>query len=289
MSRAPFNVARPYAMMQAIMGYWLFPCLAIACYLIGAGALLQRLRRGEGPTRLTRGIVLPTVLFAALLHAGVLYDALRMDDALNLGLANAVALVAWAVVALYLLTALYRPIDNLGIFVLPAAALAIVLAWLAPGRPVLLPATSPIEVAHVVISVVAYGLLTLAAVQGLLLLLQERELRRRQAGMLLRALPPLETMEQLLFQLIGVGFLLLTLTLVSGVLFSEELFGKPLRFTHHMVLSVLAWLVFAALLLGHWRLGWRGRPAARWALGGFVLLVLAYFGTKFVLEVILGR
>ncbi len=275
--------------MQAIMGYWLFPCLAIALYLIGAGVLLQRLRQGASPTRLTRGVVLPVALLAALLHAGVLYGALRADEALNLALANAATLVTWAVVALYLVTALYRPIDNLGIFLLPAAALAIVLAWLAPGRPVLLRADSAMEVAHVVISVVAYGLLTLAALQGLLLLLQERQLRRRQAGRLLRALPPLETMEQLMFQLIGIGFLLLTLTLVSGALFSEELFGKPLRFTHHMVLSLLAWVVFAALLLGHWRFGWRGRPAARWALGGFVLLALAYFGSKLVLEVILGR
>lgn len=271
------------------MGYWLFPCLAIALYLIGAGVLLQRLRQGASPTRLTRGVVLPVALLAALLHAGVLYGALRADEALNLALANAATLVTWAVVALYLVTALYRPIDNLGIFLLPAAALAIVLAWLAPGRPVLLRADSAMEVAHVVISVVAYGLLTLAALQGLLLLLQERQLRRRQAGRLLRALPPLETMEQLMFQLIGIGFLLLTLTLVSGALFSEELFGKPLRFTHHMVLSLLAWVVFAALLLGHWRFGWRGRPAARWALGGFVLLALAYFGSKLVLEVILGR
>ncbi len=271
------------------MGYWLVPCLAITCYLIGAGALLRRLRRGEGPTRLTRGVVLPAALLAALLHAWVLYGGLRVDDALNLGLVSAAALVTWAAVLLYLATALYRPIDNLGIFILPAAALAIILAWLAPGRPVLLRAASPIEVAHVVISLIAYGLLTLAAVQGLLLLLQERELRQRQPGTLLRALPPLETMEQLMFQLIGVGFLLLTLTLVSGALFSEELFGKPLRFTHHMVLSLLAWLVFATLLLGHWRLGWRGRPAALWTLGGFVLLALAYFGTKFVLEVVLGR
>ena len=113
--------------------------------------------------------------------------------------------------------------------------------------------------------------------------------RQRHASGFIRALPPMQSMEHLMFQMIGFGFVLLTLTLVSGVFFSEALFGQPLKFTHHTVLAVLAWAVYAILLVGRWQLGWRGRIAVHWTLGGFVLLVLGYFGTKFVLEVILHR
>ena len=102
-------------------------------------------------------------------------------------------------------------------------------------------------------------------------------------------MPPLQTMEELLFQLVAVGFVLLTLTLISGALFSEQLFGRAFVFTHHVVLSMAAWLVFGILLAGHWRRGWRGRSAARWTLAGFALLLLGYFGSRFVLEVLLGR
>jgi ABC-type uncharacterized transport system permease subunit len=102
-------------------------------------------------------------------------------------------------------------------------------------------------------------------------------------------LPPLLTLERFLFRLVGIGEALLTLTIVSGALFSEELFGKPFRFTHKVVFTLLAWLVFGALLVGRHRYGWRGRSALHWILAGAGLLFLAYVGSKFVLEVILGR
>ena len=116
--------------------------------------------------------------------------------------------------------------------------------------------------------------------------------RRLHAGTLppsLRSMPPLLTMETLLFRIIAAGFVLLTLTIASGVLFSEELFGRPARFSHKTVFGVLSWLIFGALLCGRWFYGWRGRTAVRWTLAGFLTLVLAYIGSKFVLEVILGR
>jgi ABC-type uncharacterized transport system permease subunit len=96
-------------------------------------------------------------------------------------------------------------------------------------------------------------------------------------------------MEKLLFRVIAIGFGLLTLTLVSGVLFSEELFHQPMRFTHKNVFAVLSWLIFGGLLLGRYQHGWRGRTAIRWTLGGFVLLLLAYVGSKFILQILLHR
>jgi len=141
----------------------------------------------------------------------------------------------------------------------------------------------------VIVSLLAYSLLGVALFQAVVLGVQERALHRRQAGGFLKNLPPLETMERLLFRMLGIGFILLTLTLVSGLFFSEQTFGRPLRFNHHIVLSIVAWMVFAVLLVGHWRFGWRGRTATRLTVAGFLLLVLGYFGTKFVLEVILRR
>ena len=103
------------------------------------------------------------------------------------------------------------------------------------------------------------------------------------------SLPPLLTLERLLFRLIGAAFVLLTLTLATGIIFSESLFGRPLRFDHKSVFAVVSWLTFAALLVGRHFYGWRGRTALRWTLAGFVLLLLAYIGSRFVLEVVLGR
>lgn len=271
------------------MKYGLVACLAAGLYFLVGTILFQRLRQGSVLSGTARNLLFGAGAAAVVLHAITLYTNLFVDEGLNLALINALSLVAWAVALLFLAVALYRPVNNLGIVIMPTAGLAVLAAWLWPGRAMILPTGSDIQSAHIVISVLAYGLLTLAVIQSLLMLAQERQLRHRQTGGFLRALPPLETMEHLMFQLIGLGFVLLTLTMLSGIMFSEQLFGKPLRFTHHIVLSLLSWVVFGILLLGHWRFGWRGRPAVRWTLGGFTLLALAYFGTKIVMEVILGR
>jgi ABC-type uncharacterized transport system permease subunit len=117
----------------------------------------------------------------------------------------------------------------------------------------------------------------------------ERSLHRGRISPLLAGLPPLLTMEALLFRLIHVAFVLLTLTLVSGIFFSESLFGKALSFNHKTLFAIISWVIFAALLIGRHLRGWRGRLALRWTLSGFAALLLAYIGSRFVLEVILGR
>jgi ABC-type uncharacterized transport system permease subunit len=123
----------------------------------------------------------------------------------------------------------------------------------------------------------------------LLMALLERRLHDGTLPRVLQQMPPLLTMEKLLFRIIWAGFILLTLTLVSGVIYSEELLGKAARFNHKTVFGVLSWIIFAALLSGRTIYGWRGRVAVRWTLAGFLALVLAYIGSRFVLEVILGR
>jgi ABC-type uncharacterized transport system permease subunit len=137
---------------------------------------------------------------------------------------------------------------------------------------------------HLVLSLLAYGTLTLAAVQAILLWIQDASLRHKHFGALSRILPSLQPLERLLFHLIRVGFALLTLVILSGAIFSEQIFGQPFTFNHKVVVSLLAWLVFGLLLVGHRRYGWRGRAAVRWTLGGYILLLLAYFGVRFILE-----
>jgi ABC-type uncharacterized transport system permease subunit len=266
----------------------LLPILATALYLSAAGLLWRGLNTGSALHGGARAGVLVLAAGALALHAALLYIDLFLGG-LNLGLTSAASLVAWAVTLLFLVAVLFQPIESLGTLILPVAAVTLLFEWLWPTRHLTLPGASPVQAAHIVISLLAYSLLSIAVVQSLVLSLQERALHRRHAGGFLRNLPPLETMEHLLFRMIAVGFVLLTLTLVSGVFFSEELFGKPLRFTHHIVLSIIAWAVFGMLLVGRRLYGWRGRTAVRWTLAGFTLLVLGYFGSKFVLEVLLGR
>jgi ABC-type uncharacterized transport system permease subunit len=140
---------------------------------------------------------------------------------------------------------------------------------------------------HVLLSMLAYSLLTLASVQAVLLWVQDSYLRGRKPGGFVRALPPLMTMESLMFEMIGIGFVLLTLALLSGFAFLDDMFAQHL--VHKTVLSVVAWLVFGGLLLGRRLWGWRGRKAISWTLTGFVILILAYFGSKLVLELILQQ
>ncbi|MCR4345596.1 MAG: cytochrome c biogenesis protein CcsA [Sulfuricaulis sp.] len=261
---------------------------ALALYFIVGGLLGQRLMRGQVVTGGVKIGIFSLGLGAVVLHAALLYTSLWTPSGLNLALTPAFSLVAWVVATMYLSSSLIRPVDNLGVLIMPITGLTLLAEWLWPGQ-MSLALTSSVSAAHIIVSVLAYSLMCLAAVQSLMLLMQERHLRARHPGGFIRALPPVQTMESVMFQMIGFGFILLTLTLISGVFFSEAIFGQPLKFTHHMVLAVLAWIVYAILLIGRWRLGWRGRPAIHWTLGGFALLLLAYFGSKFVLEVLLHR
>ena len=143
--------------------------------------------------------------------------------------------------------------------------------------------SKPVDGPHVLVDDVV------AALQALVLMGLEKRLRRRMLEPQESSVPPLLTLERFLFRLIAVGFLLLTLTLASGILFTEQLFGKALVLNHKSVFSVLGWLTFGGLLIGRWRYGWRGRVALRWIIAGTVFVFLAYLGSKFVLEVLLGR
>ncbi len=261
--------------------------IAAALYLAAGAALLAALRR-DAETRPPRGALTLAVL-AVLVHAAVLYASAFADGRVNIALPTTVSLAGWAAGVLFLAAALTRAIVSLGIVVLPLAGVAALVGGFVPGQDHVVTGLTPAAGVHMIVAVLAYACLTLAVAQAVLLAVQDHQLHANPAAPLLQRLPALETMESLLFQLILAGFLLLTVTVLSGTLFSEQVFGRPFVLSHHVVLSVLAWMTFAVLLAGRRLFGWRGRSAIRWTLAGFVLLALAYFGTRFVLEVVLGR
>jgi ABC-type uncharacterized transport system permease subunit len=223
----------------------------------------------------------------ALLQALLVYQNVITDSGINLGFFNALSVAAWTILALLLISILTKPVENLGVLLFPVAALVVWLEYRFPTVHFLSQSAAWGLKVHVLVSMLAYSLLTLASVQAVLLAIQDHHLHNRHPGGFVRALPPLQTMESLLFEMIGAGFVLLTLSLVSGFLFLDDMFAQHL--VHKTVLAVLGWVVFGTLLVGRFRLGWRGRTAITWTLAGFVVLMLAYFGSKAVLELVLRR
>jgi ABC-type uncharacterized transport system permease subunit len=223
-----------------------------------------------------------------VLHGWLLYGSL-FSAGLNLGFSNALSAIFWLTVLIYWLTDLKHHLHSLQAFVLPPAAFFVLLQKLLPESHLLPYADQPIFMAHLVIAMLAYSLFTFAALHALLMAAAERNLHQKPALIRLPDFPPLMVMETLLFRVITIGFVLLTCTLISGILFSEQLFHQPMKFNHKNVFTILSWLIFGGLLLGRFIYGWRGRTAIRWTLTGFVLLFLAYVGSKFVLEILLHR
>ncbi len=261
--------------------------LIVLLYLIAATGFSMQVLRGEAAARTHHPLILAAGVLAIAGHAVLLYTQTMSGDGINLGFFNAGSLVGWLMAALVLVAALRRPVTNLLVVVMPIGAVTLLLSMVVgqtgPGR-----ATVPagLEI-HILSSVLAYSVLSLAVLQALVLAYQDHQLHNRRPTGLVRLLPPLQVMEDLLFQMLWLGFILLSVSLVSGWLFLEDIFAQHL--VHKTTLSVIAWLVFATLLAGRLRYGWRGRTAIRWTLGGFLALMLAYFGTKLVLELILQR
>lgn len=260
--------------------------LAIILYLAASLLLGRRLLSGVAAGQGARFALIALGLGAVILHAALAYNSIVTEAGINLGIYNAASLIMGMIALLMLLAAITQPIENLGIVVLPLAALALLLDQVFSSQHILAIAGAQNIEIHIILSLLAYSLLSLAALQAVLLAVQDYQLRHKHPGGFMRALPPMRVMESLLFQIIAVGFFLLSLALLSGIIYLDDIFDQHL--VHKTVLSILAWLVFAILLFGRWKAGWRGRTAIRWTLGGFLALLLAYFGSKLVLEVILG-
>jgi ABC-type uncharacterized transport system permease subunit len=200
----------------------------------------------------------------------------------RLGFAPVLSMTVWLVIAVHGIESRLVPLPGVRRLLAAVGAAAVALAWVFPGESHVL--SSPWAPLHFVLGIASYGLFGAAVLHGLLLDEAERRLRQ-QRGSTPGALGlPLLQLERLTFRFVEAGFVVLSATLVLGVLTTVHW-----AWDHKTVFSLLGWAVFAALLAGRRMRGWRGHHATRWLYAGALLLLLAYVGSRFVLEVVLGR
>lgn len=230
-----------------------------------------------------------SIATALIIHAFGLYSALFSDAGMRFSFSFALSLMMWLAVLIYWMESFMARMEGMQPMVLPLAAACALLPILFPQVHLIAHAQATGFKLHFLTAMLAYSLLTLSALHAIFMGFTENALHKRLLKYSLNSLPPLLVMESLLFRMLMVGFILLTLTVGSGVFFSEILFGKPMIFDHKTLFAFASWGIFATLLIGRHAWGWRGRRALRWTLAGFSLLILAYVGSRFVGEVVLGR
>src|SRR5574343_733657 len=221
------------------------------------------------------------VIAAALvIHAAGLYDALFADIGMRFSFSFALSLMMWLAVLIYWLESFMARMEGMQPMVLPLAAVCTILPVIFPNVHLVAHANATGFKLHFLTAMLAYSLLTLSALHAIFMGFTENALHKHNLTRSLASLPPLLVMESLLFRILTLGFVLLTLTVGSGVFFSDNLFGKPFVLEHKTLFALASWGIFATLLLGRHAWGWRGKRALRWTLAGFALLILAYVGSR---------
>lgn len=259
--------------------------LSIALYTIAWSLRIRGIRR-RAPT--------PNKLFAALIGAALIahgigvYQQMVTINGYDFGIAKISSLFFWVANFLVLASSLRKPLHNLFLITLPISVAALLFSLYSTDQENTIVTNLTADIAiHIFISILAYSTMIVATVQTLLLAFQNHQLRHKHPAGLVRILPPLQTMETLLFELLWVGEILLTLVIITGLFHINSIAGQHLA--HKIVFTAIAWLIYAILLWGRHFLGWRGNAAIRWSLAGFASLVLAYLGTQLVLQMILDR
>ena len=255
--------------------------LAVIAYLIETGIIIRTLYRNDNEKRLI------LAWFAVIAHFAYTILTFQQGHNLDFGVFTTGSIIAMVVTLLLLLTAWTKPVAQLGIALFPLTALMLGLEMSFPGLTRQLHTYGWQMNAHILTSIIAFGLLNIAALQAILVYIQNQQLRSHPPKPIIQRLPPLQTMETLMFQMVTAGVVFLSVSLITGFLFIENLFAQHLA--HKTILSILAWLVFSGLLVGRYWFGWRGKMAVKWTIAGFLALLLAYFGSKVVLELILKR
>ena len=229
-------------------------------------------------------ISLAPAVIAVLLQAISLNLLIIQPNGLNLGFFAALTLITWLISIQILLSSLFRRIESLGIAVFPISGLSGLIANQHFADHLINTSNQAVQ-SHIMVSIIAYSLITLGACQAGLLAYQDRSIRQHHPGGFIRFLPPLHDMEVLLFQFLGFGFLCLSASLLTGFFYLEDMLEQQVA--HKTVFSIIGWIILGVLLFGRFRFGWRGMTAIRWTLSSFAFLMLAYFGSKLVFEFIL--
>lgn len=261
--------------------------------ITGLGAILlylglavwqgRALRRGQA---VNKTVLLALSAIAIVLHGHSVMDIIVSPEGLNLGFFQVSSLIFWVMCVVLLVSSMRLPVESLFAFLYPLAIISVFSSLHFHSR--FAPEKFSHDIGwHILFSILAYSILTIAAIQAVALALQDKLLREKKFLGALQVLPPLQTMEALLFQMLWAGTVLLTLSLGTGFMFFDNIRAQHLA--HKMTFASMAWLIYVILLWGRQTQGWRGKKAIYWTLGGFVALMLAYFGSKLVLELILNR
>jgi len=259
--------------------------MTASCYLVAMVLLYLAVAECSSHKRmLAAGVTLIGVIF----HAWAETHHWLTPVSPHISLLNVLSLCALVTVAIPLSTLpLRNSLFDASLVALPLTILILLAEWAIDAPTLEITRHSAAMTLHIITSVIAFGVLGIAGVYAVFVDVIDRLLRHHSVNKLVQTLPALDTLELLLFHLIKIGFVVLTVSLITGLIFVNDLFAQHLA--HKTLLSFFAWMVFALLLWGRWKKGWRGRVAVRLTLAGIVLLLLSYFGSKLILEVFLQR
>jgi ABC-type uncharacterized transport system permease subunit len=266
--------------------------LAVLLYL--TGTLLQKqalgsntpAHTGQGPWPGSGRILLLAVI-ALVIHMVNVLQIVATGSGYDFSFFKIATLFSWVMVLIVVISSIKLPLQNLFLVLFPLAIVSILCSVFLPSESAPVTDINAGVALHILLGILAFSVITIAAVQAVLVAWLSRELKQHHFNSVLRHLPPLQTLEVLLFDFIKAGFLMLVGVIVSGFLFMEDMFAQHL--VHKTVLTIVSTCVFGVLLWGRIARGWRGKVALRWTLSGFAVLILAYFGSKFVLELLLHR
>ena len=256
--------------------------LSILLYVLATGLLLRQWRSKE---KEQNKLPLYIALLAAAFHGVALYDIIFTAQGIDIGFFSSLTFTAWLMTSLLVIASFSLPIGCLGLLVYPFSLATLIFRISSDQQHLLTNSLAENLQTHILFSLLAYSILSIAVAQALLLYTQNKYLHNKHPSGFLHSLPSLETMEILLFRIITMGVIALSISLLSGFIYLEDMFAQHL--VHKTILSLIAWAVFIVLLWGHYMFGWRGKIAIKWSISGFTLLMLAYFGSKFVIELVL--
>jgi ABC-type uncharacterized transport system permease subunit len=257
--------------------------LCFSLYALAAGIIVAGLFAHQGPKK---NIALTLTFVALILHAFILADSMLIVPGQNMSILNVASLVGWLISATMLLASFKLPNTILLPVVYGFTALVVLLSALVPDMHIMHYDIKPTLLIHIGFALLAYACLSIAFLYALQLAYINLRLKEKKASLLHSSLPPLMAVETILFKLLLVGTVLLTLSLISGFMFLDNMFAKEQA--HKTVLSLMAWLIYGVILFGHAKFGWRGKPVISATIVGSILLTLSYFGSRFVREVLLG-
>lgn len=268
----------------------IFYVFAAFLYVVAALGIYKTLQQSQPVAKFW---IRPVICAGLLVQGYLIFEALFLGGTPRFGMALALSITLFSCTLILLIESFFARIGVMLIFVLPLSALSMILPLIMLGTPLGTEASSMTFRLHLLLAILAYSIMTMALIQALLLVAAHNRVHKKEytdkddgKRSILDNMPSVVDLEKILFRLITAGFLVLTIAIIFGACFSQEIFGQAFRFDHKTVVTCMAWLIFGILLLGHYFLGWRGRFAARWTVIGFCVLMIAYIGFRFVLEVI---